>query len=215
MNLRRVASVGSALVVSGIAAYASYSHMRHLALEYGQDHAVAALLPLSVDGLMVVATVALGDGRRNRWSAWLAFWSGVLASVLANVLAAEPSTIARCISAWCAVAFLMTVEVITRGGRTKGVTEVADEVTAEPADEQEEQPSGDTRDEVSPQWTEAAVKVARARQRYPSLRQEDIAVKAGVSLSTAKRWWPFTAPVSEPVIRVVNGNAPKLEGAPA
>jgi hypothetical protein len=36
-----------------------------------------------------------GDGRRNRWSAWLAFWTGVAASVLANVLAAEPSVVAR------------------------------------------------------------------------------------------------------------------------
>jgi len=42
---------------------------------------IAALLPISVDGMMVVATVALGDGRRHRWSAWLAFWTGVVASV--------------------------------------------------------------------------------------------------------------------------------------
>ncbi len=114
---RRYASTGSALVVAAIAAYASYSHMRHLALAYGQDAAVATLLPVSVDGMLVVATVALGDGRRRRWSAWLAFWTGVVASVVANVLAAEPSAIARCISAWPAVAFLLVVEVITRGAR--------------------------------------------------------------------------------------------------
>lgn len=116
MSPRRFASVASALLVAGIAALASYSHMRHLALAYGQDGLIATLLPVSVDGMMVVATVALGDGRRHRWSAWLAFWIGVAASVVANVLAAQPSAIARCISAWPAVAFVLVVEVVTRRG---------------------------------------------------------------------------------------------------
>lgn len=119
MTLRRIASLAGALVVAAIAALASYSHMRGLALRFGQPEPIADLLPISVDGMMVVATVALGDGRRHRWSAWLAFWTGVGASVTANVLAAQPSTIARCISAWPAVAFLLVVEVITRGGRVR------------------------------------------------------------------------------------------------
>ena len=119
MSVRRAASIASALLVAGIAALASYTHMRGLALRYGQDPLIATLLPVSVDGMMVVATVALGDGRRHRWSAWLAFWTGVAASVVANVLAAQPLLIARCISAWPAVAFLLVVEVITRGGRLR------------------------------------------------------------------------------------------------
>jgi hypothetical protein len=117
MNARRFASLAGALVVATIAALASYSHMRSLALQYGQSELIADLLPISVDGMMAVATVALSDGRRNRATAWLAFWTGVGASVAANVLAAEPSTVARCISAWPAVAFVLVVEVITRGGR--------------------------------------------------------------------------------------------------
>src|SRR4051812_45967177 len=116
MTARRFASLAGALVVAAIAALASYSHMRSLALQYGQSELIADLLPISVDGMMAVATIALGDGRRNRWSAWLAFWTGVAASVLANVLAAEPSVVARCISAWPAIAFVLVVEVITRGG---------------------------------------------------------------------------------------------------
>lgn len=62
----------------------------------------------------MMATIAPGDGRRSRWSAWLAFGTGVAASVLANVLAAEPSLPARCISALPAVALVLVVEVITR-----------------------------------------------------------------------------------------------------
>jgi hypothetical protein len=96
--------------------------MRGLALRYGQTELIANLLPLSVDGMMVVASVALGDGRRHRWSAWLAFWIGVAASVIANVLAAQPTPIARCISAWPAVAFVLVIEVITRRGREHPVT---------------------------------------------------------------------------------------------
>lgn len=119
MNVRRLASTTGALAVGGIAAIASYKHQQHLAVQYGQDPLIAAMLPFSVDGMVVVATVALGDGRRYRWSAWMAFWTGVGATVTANVLAAQPSTIARCISAWPAIAFLLVVEVITRGGRDR------------------------------------------------------------------------------------------------
>ncbi|WP_442934726.1 DUF2637 domain-containing protein [Micromonospora sp. CPCC 205714] len=50
----------------------SYDHMRTLALEAGQTPFLATILPLSVDGMILVATLALGDGRRSRWSAWLA-----------------------------------------------------------------------------------------------------------------------------------------------
>lgn len=199
---RRVASVSSALVVAGIAAVASYSHMRHLALEYGQTEAIADMLPISVDGMLVVATVALGDGRRYRWSAWLAFWIGVTASIVANVLAAEPSAIARCISAWPAVAFLLVVEVITRGGRGRAV-----EVVDEPVD-LPEPVVDDTPDEASPTLPASALKIAKLRQRNPTLKQEQVARMARVSLSTVKRHWPVTAPDTEPV----NGKVPDLEG---
>jgi hypothetical protein len=133
MTLRRIASLAGALVVAAIAALASYSHMRGLALRYGQPELISDLLPISVDGMMVVATIALGDGRRNRWSAWAAFWTGVTASVLANVLAAQPSGIARCISAWPAIAFLLVVEVITRGGRSHASSDTDDEAQQLPA----------------------------------------------------------------------------------
>jgi hypothetical protein len=103
--------------VALIAAVASYAHMRGLALTYGQEPLIATLLPLSVDGLVIVSAVAIGDGRRHTWSAWLSFWTGVGASIVANVLAAQPNLTARAISAWPAVALLLVVEVISRGGR--------------------------------------------------------------------------------------------------
>jgi hypothetical protein len=124
--------------VAVIAAIASYSHMRTVAHQYGQSDLISALMPLSVDGLVLAASVAIGDGRRRTWSAWLAFWIGVGASVAANVLAAQPSLIARLISAWPAIALLLVVEVLARSGQGDPVAGVdvspADQVVQSPAD---------------------------------------------------------------------------------
>ena len=53
-------------VVAAVAAVVSYGHMRDLLLSYGETALVAHLLPLSVDGLLLVASLALaapkGDG---------------------------------------------------------------------------------------------------------------------------------------------------------
>lgn len=116
MNARRVASLAGTVAVTVIAAVASYDHMRELAERAGQPPLLAALLPLSVDGMILVATLALGDGRRSRWSAWLAFVLGVAASLAANVMVAAPDAVARVVSAWPAVALLLTVEVLARSG---------------------------------------------------------------------------------------------------
>jgi hypothetical protein len=203
---RRVASVSSALVVAGIAAVASYSHMRHLALEYGQSEVIADMLPISVDGMLVVATVALGDGRRYRWSAWLAFWIGVTASIIANVLAAEPSAIARCISAWPAVAFLLVVEVITRGGRGRAVdTEEQPEPVAEPV-------ADDMPSDVPAEPHPTAVKIAALRRRHPRITQQKVAERLDIAVRTVARHWPDSAPVTSPDTEPVNGRVPELTG---
>lgn len=124
----------SAGVVAAIAAAASYTHMRTLAAEHGQSAPIAAMVPISVDGLMVVATIAMHDdkqaGQRVRRSAWAAFIVGVLASVTANVLSAPDDLTARVISAWPAVALLLVVELLARGGRTSEATDRADRETA-------------------------------------------------------------------------------------
>ncbi|MGP4052292.1 DUF2637 domain-containing protein [Streptomyces sp. 2A115] len=58
-----------ALVVAGVAAYASYVHQREFALQGGADEVSASLWPLSVDGLLLLATVGLlkpsGAGTRR------------------------------------------------------------------------------------------------------------------------------------------------------
>jgi hypothetical protein len=46
-------------VVALVAAVTSYRHMRALLLAYGEDSVTATIQPLSVDGLMLVASLAL------------------------------------------------------------------------------------------------------------------------------------------------------------
>ncbi|MBE3000188.1 DUF2637 domain-containing protein [Nocardiopsis sp. HNM0947] len=48
-------------VVAAVAAIVSYGHMRDLLLSYGETALVAHLLPLSVDGLLLVASLALAS----------------------------------------------------------------------------------------------------------------------------------------------------------
>jgi hypothetical protein len=51
--------VAATAVICGIAAYVSYGHMAAVAARYGESGPAAYLLPVSVDGLIVVASVCL------------------------------------------------------------------------------------------------------------------------------------------------------------
>lgn len=122
MKLTTAAKYTAIGAVAGIAAYASYSHMKDLALTHGQTPAVAALLPVSVDGMLIVATIVMREdrqaGHKVRVWAWVAFVLGVAASVVANVLAAQSDITSRVISAWPAVALLLVIEVLATGKKS-------------------------------------------------------------------------------------------------
>lgn len=64
-----VARLIAACIIAGIAAWVSYWHMAGVAARYGETgHAAATLLPASVDGLVIVASISLMEiaGRINR-----------------------------------------------------------------------------------------------------------------------------------------------------
>jgi hypothetical protein len=102
--LRRVC----ALVVAGVAAYASYRHQRAFALEGGADVVGAALWPLSVDGLLKSRR-----GGGTRVVAWVSFVCGVVVSMAANV-ASVPSLDWQpvLVAGWPPVALLLAVELL-------------------------------------------------------------------------------------------------------
>jgi hypothetical protein len=54
-----VARMGATAVIAGIAAWVSYWHMAGVASRYGESGASPYLLPVSVDGLIVVASISL------------------------------------------------------------------------------------------------------------------------------------------------------------
>ena len=119
MDLTRLARNLSTGAVTMIAAWSSWSHMVHVALRFGERPEVAYVLPISVDGMLVVASTAMVEdkraGRNVRWSARVAFGAGVAASVAANIAAAHPTPGARIVAAWPALAMLLVVEILSRG----------------------------------------------------------------------------------------------------
>jgi hypothetical protein len=121
MSPARLARDIAAAVVAVIAASSSYSHMVDVAQRYGERQEVALALPISVDGMLIVASAAMVEdkraGRTVRWSARIAFAAGVGASVAANIAAAQPTLGARIVAAWPALALLLVVEMLARPAR--------------------------------------------------------------------------------------------------
>ena len=107
-----------AVIVAGVAAYSSYAHQRDFALDGGADPVTAALWPLSVDGLVILASLGLlrqhsETSRRTRWAVRSAFLLGVIVSLAANIAAAptlawQPIVVAG----WPPLALLLGIELI-------------------------------------------------------------------------------------------------------
>jgi hypothetical protein len=108
-----------------VAAYASYVHQREFALQGGADEVSASLWPLSVDGLLLLATVGLlkpspSGGRRGRYAVWLAFLLGIAVSLAANI-AAAPALAWKpvLVAGWPPVALLLSVELLAHRPATR------------------------------------------------------------------------------------------------
>lgn len=121
MNVTRFTRNASAAVVAGIAGYASYWHQVDVAIRAGEHSPLPHVIPLSVDGMLVVASITMVDDRQNgrkpRMSARVGFGLGILASISANVAAAQPTLLGRMVAAWPAMALLLVVEMLSRKGR--------------------------------------------------------------------------------------------------
>jgi DNA-binding SARP family transcriptional activator len=111
-------TIGWVALLALIAGTVSYLHMHLLVALHGQPGWVAALTPLSVDGMIVAAsTMLLADsraGRRGGMLPWALLVAGSVASLAANVAVAEPTMIGRVIAAWPSFALTASYEVLTR-----------------------------------------------------------------------------------------------------
>jgi len=91
----RRTTIGCAGMLALIAGTVSYLHMHLLVELHGQAGWVAALTPLSVDGMIVAASTALladsRNGTRGGLLPWALLVAGSAASLAAYVAVAEPS----------------------------------------------------------------------------------------------------------------------------
>ena len=112
------------LTAAAVAAFAfivSYSHIYDLGRKHAQSGTAARLLPLSVDLLIVAASLVLFiQSRERRPGAWLArwmprlvLWAGIGATMGANVAYGLPhGWLAAVISGWPGAAFIGVVEMV-------------------------------------------------------------------------------------------------------
>ena len=142
MSGDRVIRFATAAVVCAVAAFAavvSYSHIYGLGRAHGQDGTAARLLPLSVDGLILAASLVLlheaRNGRAAPRLARLMLWLGIAATVGANIaFGAGYGLLGALISAWPAVAFIGAVEIATQQVRRARVPRAATIGSAVPGD---------------------------------------------------------------------------------
>jgi Protein of unknown function (DUF2637) len=110
--VRRI-TTAAVLAVALVAAVASYEHMRALAALAGEGWR-SWLLPISVDGLAVAASMTMLVRRRAGQRAgvlpWAALLLGLGASLAANVAAADPTVVGRLVAAWPPVGLLLSYE---------------------------------------------------------------------------------------------------------
>ncbi|GGN99265.1 DUF2637 domain-containing protein [Microbispora bryophytorum] len=109
-------TIAGVVLLALIAAVVSFRHMHELCLRHGEDHLAAVLIPLAVDGLIVVASMSIllanRYGLRGGMLAWSLLVVGSLASLGANVAVAEPSLIGRIIAAWPSLALIGSYEIL-------------------------------------------------------------------------------------------------------
>jgi Protein of unknown function (DUF2637) len=138
----RVIRFATAAVVCAVAAFAavvSYSHIYGLGRAHGQDGTAARLLPLSVDGLILAASlVLLHEARNDRDAPGLArlmLWLGIAATIGANIaFGARYGLLGALISAWPAVAFIGSVEIAMQQVRRARAPRAATSGPAVPGD---------------------------------------------------------------------------------
>jgi Protein of unknown function (DUF2637) len=111
-------TIGCVGMLALIAGTVSYLHMHLLVQLNAQPGWVAALTPLSVDGMIVAASTTLlaesRSGRQGGLLPWGLLVIGSVASLAANVAVAEPTGTGRVIAAWPSFALIASYELLMR-----------------------------------------------------------------------------------------------------
>ena len=119
MNGDKLAQVLAVLAVAVVAGIVSFSHIETLALAHGYTLGTARLLPVSVDGLIVAASLACLTEARARGEASRLSRSGLVLGILATLAAnvavgAQFGLVGAIVNAWPAIAFIVASEILLR-----------------------------------------------------------------------------------------------------
>lgn len=176
--------------VAAVAAIVSYDHMRTLAAEAGEGWKAYAL-PVSVDGMIVAASLVMLTRRRAGlsagWLAWVGLALGLVVSLVANVAAAEPTLIGRLVAAWPPLALGVSYELLLT------LVRPADAPSTDEADEAVEidQPA------VEPIVDQPVVKIDQPVADHPVVMATIVAHESTVETSIAD-------PIAESIIEVID-----------
>jgi len=106
-----------ALMVAGVALYVSYWHIRGGALDHGLDAVSAAILPLSVDGMVITSAryVTKAQTILGKTLAIIGFILGVLATLAGNLMSSDGTPVGTGFAAWPAIAVVVTGAILHWG----------------------------------------------------------------------------------------------------
>ncbi|MBX6386076.1 MAG: DUF2637 domain-containing protein [Microbispora sp.] len=170
----RVIRVVAAMAVIGVAAIAaviSYRHAYTLAVQHGETGTTAMLVPVTADGLLLVAGLVMLDSARRGVPApalaRLALALGIVATIAANLAhGVAHGVVGALVAAWPAVTLILTVELLMGMIRRAQAAPVGvpDGTLAAEVDEPERWSGGP----VGMEWWDVLPAVATTRETDPA-----------------------------------------------
>lgn len=199
-------AITGTVLIAAAAFWLSFTALTDLARRSGVDEGQAWAWPLIVDGLIVVATVAVValDGQRAAWYPWLLLMAGTAVSVTANALHATvaadadvPGLLAACVSAVPPLVLLASTHLTVVLVRSH---HIVPEPTVETEDTEVQEAA---RDVVSADALPAPVgrRELAARLREERWSNKAIARHLDVAPSTVGRWFAKTEALGAPGLK--------------
>jgi hypothetical protein len=192
-RLLRAIRLAATAVIAAIATWVSYWHLAGVAARYGEtEHGAAYLLPISVDGLVIVASVSLVE-----------ITARIHAATLGTAVVTPPIAPPR-VEQSPATTVIRSTRTRVRRGDTHH-DPVQDTPPTRPSEASQPGPTdnnGASRPELAPAApdtnpddvpADTAPAVAYWRRRDPTLHPAEIAARIGRSERTVRRHWPSPA----------------------
>ena len=205
-RLAVVTAIAGTVLIAALAFWLSFVALTNLAQRSGVAEGQAWAWPLIVDGLIVVATVAVValDRKQAAWYPWVLLMAGTLVSVTANALHATvaadsdvPGVLAGCVAAVPPLVLLSSTHltvVLVRSHRSAGdgrtgTADAPETGALEGPDEVTDPESADCERAVAVPASPGRRELA-ARLRAEGWSNKAIARQLSVAPSTIGRWLP-------------------------